>query len=72
MDCLQHFGLKHPPFDKKAPELWDDGALTNLNQRFQWLLESPGIGVLIGEPGVGKTAVLRAISQRYMSMILRH
>lgn len=60
---LQHFGLTHPPLDKKTPSLWDDGALTNLKQRFDWLLESPGIGMLTGEPGVGKTAALRTISQ---------
>ena len=41
---LQHFGLTHPPLDKKTPSLWDDGALAVLEQRFQWLLESPGIG----------------------------
>nr|VFJ70072.1 MAG: Type II secretory pathway, component ExeA (predicted ATPase) [Candidatus Kentron sp. DK] len=63
MQYLQFFGLTHSPLDKKAPALWDDGALTVLKQRFQWLLESPGIGMLIGEPGVGKTAALRAICQ---------
>jgi MSHA biogenesis protein MshM len=75
MHYLQHFGLTHSPLDKKTPLLWDDGALTDLKQRFQWLLESPGIGMLIGEPGVGKTAALRAISQttnphRYQTIYL--
>jgi MSHA biogenesis protein MshM len=32
---LQHFGLKHPPLGKEATELWDDGALALLQQRFQ-------------------------------------
>ncbi|NNJ84027.1 MAG: ATP-binding protein [Gammaproteobacteria bacterium] len=63
MHYLQHFGLTHSPLDKKAPALWDDGTLTDLKQRFGWLLESPGIGMLIGEPGVGKTAALRTICQ---------
>ncbi|MCY0858651.1 hypothetical protein [Cupriavidus sp. D39] len=26
-----------------------------MTERFQWLLTSPGIGLLTGEPGVGKT-----------------
>jgi len=43
--------------------LWDDGALESLNQRFNWLLESPGIGLLTGEPGVGKTAWIRQLTQ---------
>ncbi len=54
-----HFGLRQALLGKEAPELWDDGALALLRERFQWLLHSPGIGVLTGDPGVGKTAVLR-------------
>lgn len=59
----QHFGLKHPPLGKEHTELWDDGTLTQLHERFQWLLQSPGLGLLTGEAGVGKTAALRKISQ---------
>ncbi len=60
---LQHFGLKYPPLGKEATELWDDGALALLKQRFQWLLDSPGIGLLTGEAGVGKTAALRVLTR---------
>lgn len=35
--------------------------MTLLAERFQWLLSSPGIGLLTGEPGVGKTAALRSL-----------
>jgi MSHA biogenesis protein MshM len=59
---LQHFGLKHPPLGKEATELWDDGALALLKERFQWLLDSPGVGLLTGEAGVGKTAALRVLT----------
>ena len=51
---LQHFGLTHAPLGKAIPELWDDGALAPLTERFCWLLEAPGVGLLIGESGVGK------------------
>ncbi len=60
---LQHFGLKYPPLGKEIPELWDDGPLAQLKQRFQWLLDNPGVGLLTGEPGVGKTAALRLLTQ---------
>lgn len=60
---LHHFGLKHFPLDKGQKQLWDDGDLAHLNSRFQWLLESPGVGLLTGEPGVGKTAALRHLTQ---------
>ena len=59
---LQHFGLTQLPLGKGTAELWDDGALDPLRERFQWLLQSPGVGLLTGEPGVGKTAALRSIT----------
>jgi MSHA biogenesis protein MshM len=59
----QHFGLRHAPLGKDTAELWDDGALGLLRERFQWLLHSPGVGLLVGEPGVGKTAALRHLVQ---------
>lgn len=60
---LAHFGLRHAPLGKDTSELWDDGALAQLRERFQWLLHSPGVGVLTGDPGVGKTAALRHLLQ---------
>jgi len=58
----QHFGLKAAPLDKGTADLWDDGALAHLEERFRWLLQSPGLGLLTGEPGVGKTAALRRLT----------
>lgn len=60
---LRHFGLTHPPLGKATTgELWDDGPLARLRERFLWLLEAPGIGLLTGEPGTGKTAMLRHLA----------
>ena len=61
---LQHFGLRHPPLGKEATELWDDGTLAQLDERFQWLLHSPGVGLLTGDAGVGKTAALRLLTAK--------
>lgn len=57
----QHFGLTASPLDKGAPSLFDNGQLSTLEGRFKWLLDSPGIGVLTGEAGVGKTAALHQL-----------
>jgi len=59
----RHFSLTHAPFGKECKELWDDGQLLSLEKQFNWLLESPGIGLLTAEPGLGKTAALRKITQ---------
>src|SRR3546814_12111860 len=59
---LQHFGLRHPPLGKDGVELWDDGGLGHLGERFNWLLQSPDIGLLTGEPAVGTTAALRHLT----------
>ena len=60
---LQHFGLRHPPLGKELTDLRDDGALALLAERFAWLLQSPGLGLITGEPGVGKTAALRHLTR---------
>jgi MSHA biogenesis protein MshM len=60
----QHpFGLKYSPLGKETSALWDDGTLAQLAQRFQWLLDSPGVGLLTGEAGVGKTVALRHLAR---------
>jgi type II secretory pathway predicted ATPase ExeA len=59
----EHFGLRQALLGKDSLDLWDDGAHALLRERFQWLLQSPGLGVLTGEPGVGKTSALRALTQ---------
>jgi MSHA biogenesis protein MshM len=60
---LQHFALTHYPLGKAHAELWDDGFLAQLNERFAWLLQSPAVGLLTGEAGVGKTAALRQLTR---------
>jgi len=58
----QHFGITGCPLDKGTKTLFDSAQLALLQERFQWLLDSPGVGVLTGDAGVGKTAALRQIT----------
>jgi len=61
---LQHFGLKHAPLGKQCKVLWDEGQLERLSTKFQWLLDSPGIGFLTAEAGLGKTAMMRSLTAK--------
>jgi type II secretory pathway predicted ATPase ExeA len=55
------FGLKHDPLGKDCTKLWDNGQITSFEKQFRWLLQSPGLGLLTADPGLGKTAMLRQI-----------
>lgn len=57
------FGLKDAPLGKKSLKLWDNGQVASLSEKFNWLLHSPGVGLLTAAPGLGKTAALRQITK---------
>lgn len=59
----QHFGLKNIPLGKNNSSLWMHGDLISLQESFITSLNYPGIGLLTGEPGVGKTAALLNITK---------
>lgn len=58
---LQHFNLRHAPCTKGAPLSFQSTGGQELQSRFKWLLDSPGIGLLTGDAGVGKTAALQQL-----------
>ncbi|MGI6626715.1 MAG: ExeA family protein [Limnochordia bacterium] len=62
MRFLQFFGLKFNPFRKDVPieQLFSYRSGTELRFRLGYLQETRGMGLVIGEPGVGKTTALRA------------
>ncbi|HKM17400.1 MAG: ATP-binding protein [Firmicutes bacterium] len=66
MRFLQFFGLKFNPFRKEAPieQLFSTGSIIELRSRLEFLEATRGIGLVIGEPLVGKTTSLRAYLKR--------
>ena len=59
----QFFGLTKDPLGKDCTELWDNGQVAEFSRQFKWLLQSPGVGLLTAEPGLGKTAILRQVTR---------
>ncbi len=63
---LAHFGCKDAPFSKEIPdaELWLPSSKLVIVDTLLEALDERASVVLVGEPGVGKTCVLRALRHR--------
>ncbi len=63
---VTYFGLKAPPFSKEIADedLWLPASKTSLVEELCEAMEERTSVVLVGEPGVGKTCVLRALRHR--------
>ena len=63
---LAHFALKDPPFSKEVPDgdLWLPTSKQAVVEMLIEALEDHASVLLVGEPGVGKTCVLRALRHR--------
>lgn len=63
---LEHFGLEHDPFSKEieSSELWVPASREEVVDELVDACEQRGHVLLSGEPGVGKTCVLRGLRRR--------
>jgi type II secretory pathway predicted ATPase ExeA len=61
MEYLQRFGLVHDVFPQNAhgDTFFPTPGYARLKRRFDMLGRQPGVGVLVGEVGVGKTSAIR-------------
>lgn len=60
----QRFGFTSHPFPKNAQGktfFTQSPGFQRLQRRFQQLIDDPGLGILTADPGLGKTAALRAL-----------
>lgn len=65
---LQHFGLKHDPLGKSIQSPVDNPQFLQLKNKLDNLTETLGVGLITGEPGVGKTAGIREWIKQLNSM----
>jgi|SRR6478735_8139091 general secretion pathway protein A len=63
---LQHWGLNRDPFSKEIDdgELWLPSSKASVVERLVDSMQERTSVLLVGEPGVGKTCVLRALRHR--------
>jgi general secretion pathway protein A len=63
---LEHFGLSRHPFSKELEdtELWLPPSKKGIVDELVEAVEERASGCIIGDPGVGKTSVLRALRHR--------
>ena len=66
MKWLAHFGLRESPFQKEIgdSDLWVPSSRQRIVDNLVEACHERGHVLLVGEPGVGKTCVLRALRQR--------
>ena len=70
---LSWFGLRVPPFTKEIADddLWLPSSKSDLVDDLTEAIEAHATVLLTGEPGVGKTCVLRALRRRLPSDLSR-
>jgi type II secretory pathway predicted ATPase ExeA len=63
---LTHWGLREPPFTKELgdADLWVPSSRVGAIDRLVDACRDHGHALLVGEPGVGKTCILRALRHR--------
>jgi len=60
------YSLSHNPFTKeiKTKDLFPSNSFKEVTARLDYLKKTKGIGVIVGEPGCGKTSTLRAMADK--------
>lgn len=58
------YSLAHNPFNKeiKTKDLFPSESFKEITARLEYLKKTRGIGVVVGEPGSGKTSALRSLA----------
>lgn len=69
----QFFGLKFNPFSKEIPpeQLFESQDLVEVGSRLNYLQNTRGIGLLVGETGSGKSSALRSYVSRLNPALFR-
>ena len=60
MNYISRYGLEFNPFIKNSKEiLYENNNYKEVKARLDYLLQTKGIGLITGDPGCGKTTIVR-------------
>lgn len=62
-DYLMYYGMSANPFDKTTKTVIETIDFKELSFRLKYLINTLGIGLVTGRPGVGKTIILRKFTE---------
>jgi type II secretory pathway predicted ATPase ExeA len=62
---LKYFGFKSIPFHKSNSYLYINEQIIDLEDKFKRLLDVHGVGLLIGDPGTGKTTIIKHTCEKF-------
>jgi type II secretory pathway predicted ATPase ExeA len=63
MDFTTYYGLTHNPFDKESDAVLETVDFKEMQFRLNYLKDTLGIGLITGNPGVGKSFALRKFAE---------
>ena len=72
MNYIKFFGFTGTPFHKSNTNIWINRQAEELEDKFRRMIEVPGVALLVGEPGNGKTMLIRHVMAKVKSPRLRY
>jgi MSHA biogenesis protein MshM len=72
VNYLKYFGFTSIPFHKSNDYVWINRQVKEFEDKFRRLIEVPGIGLLVGDAGVGKTTLIKHVMNRVKSPKIRY
>lgn len=72
MNYIKFFGFTGIPFHKSNTNIWVNRQVTELEDKFRRMIEVPGVALLVGDPGNGKTMLMKHVMAKVKNPRLRY
>ena len=72
MNYIKFFGFTGIPFHKSNTNIWVNRQVSELEDKFRRMIEVPGVALLVGDPGNGKTMLMKHVMAKVKNPRLRY